>query len=104
MSREEMYRFNEDAVRSKEMQAYLDLVFQNLIDELSDRINEELENGMTTLSYDLNAYARSKGFVFTEGESVDALVDAFPGFRGRIHDSIERSTIAYQQQLLGQAE
>lgn len=100
MTLTEMYRFNEEAAESEEMQRYLDMVFQQLIDGLSEKINEDLEKGILELSLDLNTYAKSKGYEYSEDESIAALQSAFPGFREKVHESIETSTLAFQQQLL----
>jgi hypothetical protein len=104
MTETDMYRFNEDAIKSPEIQTYLDAVFQQLIDGLSDCINENLENGMRGLARDLNTYAHCKGYQFTEEESIGSLESAYPGFRTHIHTAIEESTRAFQQQLLAEAK
>jgi len=103
MSQEEMYRFNEDAIDSPEVQKYLDTTFQQLIDGLSDRINDCLEDGMRGLVFDLETYGRCKGYTFTEEESAGQVENAFPGFRDRIHGSIEESILEFQKQLLAEA-
>lgn len=104
MSQEEMFRFNEEAVKSPEIQRYLDVVFQQLIDGLSDRINDCLEDGMRDLTFDLNTYGKCKGYVFTDEESIGQLEKAFPRFRNRIRASIEESTLEFQKHLLAEAE
>lgn len=71
MSIAEMYRFNEDAIKDEETQKYLDLVFQQLIDKLSLKINENLEQGIISMSKDLNLFAESKGYTFEKANSIE---------------------------------
>ena len=104
MSQQDMFRFNEEAVKSPEIQHYLDVVVQQQIDGLSDRINDCLEEGMRGLSFDLNTYAKCKGYTFTDEESIEQLEKAFPGFRDRIRASIIESTMEFQKHLLAEAK
>jgi|GEM_PF-3402218 len=103
MSQEEMYRFNQEAARSPEMQKYLDLVFQNVIDRLSAEINGNLESGLEGLFSRLYLYASSKGYVYDSEEAMKDLEKAFPGFREQIHAALQEAMMEYQQKLLKQA-
>lgn len=104
MSQEEMYRFNQEAAKSPEMQKYLDLVFQDVIDRLSVEINGNLESGIEGLSSRLYLYATSKGYVYDNAEAMMNLEKAFPGFRDQIHAALQEAMLGYQQKLLKQAK
>jgi hypothetical protein len=104
MTQTEMYKFNHDAMKSPEMQKYLDTVFQGLVDRMTEKLNDSLLNGVEGLSKNLYEYSLSRGFQYSEAEALASLESAKPYFKEKIKESLSESLMSFQKQLTGKED